>query len=286
MYDKALVIDGIKAKEFERISRNIKLLCGINMEFTEKNVTLIRARLNPVMAENGFTSLDAFMDLVEAQDPVAIRELIQALTTNTTQFFREIRHFTLLDKIIPEIMQEKLKMGSTEIRVWCAACSSGQEVYSIAMSLLNAMEGKSVVPKILASDVDAAVLRKAKNGVYTPKEMEAVNPLFLQKYFSRRVKSNGHHELCVKPSIKEHIRFYLHNLVDREYPFEYKFDIVFCRNVFIYFDQETINRILGTMKSHMAKGSYLFLGHAEGMGDNIEGFTRIAPSVYRKNDKE
>lgn len=246
---------------FNEIADILKNLTGIHLIQNEKNLFLMAGRLNKVFRKLQITSYAEYIELLKSGQQEYITELVSAMTTNTTEFFREADHFDLLKSVVKEILSRK---GSdNELRVWCSASSTGQEPYTIAMVL---EEARSSLPpfklKLLATDIDTDVLQKASNGIYSQREMESVPQLYRQKYFNS-LSGDQQGLYQANAGLRNSIRFAQFNLLTEAYPFKFPFDIIFCRNVLIYFDRPTSSAIISKFAGALGKDSYLFLGHAE-----------------------
>ena len=207
---------------------------------------------------------------------------MSALTTNTTHFFRENQHYEILRKCLAEIIERKRESHSRDIRVWCAAASTGQEPYSIAMVL------QDVIPsagnwnvKFIATDIDPVPLSYGARGLYTENEVSSIPPLFLQRCF-KSVKDSEGEGWQVAESLRKMIRFAELNLIRDSYPFQHKFDIVFCRNVLIYFESQTASAVVHRLGESLSQGGYLFLGHSESGAMKTPLLTGVGPAVYQR----
>lgn len=268
---------------FQLLAQHIKSLCGINLPATEKNQSLMASRLLPLLRARGFTKYKEYSHyLANEASSQELQEFVSQLTTNTTQFFRESEHFEFLKKHLDSVLVAKKKQGSHELRVWCAAASAGQEPYTIAMVIneaLPANENWSV--KFLATDIDTDVLKKAAAGVYSEAEAKTAPSLILQKYFTK-ANVDGEVKYKINNPIRSNIRFAQLNLIETPYPFQHKFDIIFCRNVLIYFDQPTSAKVVENLQANLSDHGYIFLGHSEAGAMRNQPVTCPAPAVYQK----
>lgn len=267
---------------FNKLADYLRREAGINLTLSAKNQTLLASRLCkiiPALGFNGYHQMHAAL----VSGRLDIRDaFISAITTNTTHFFREMPHFDLLAKIVREMSVSGDKKKSKEIRVWCAACSTGEEPYSIAMVVKNnlpAYENWNV--RILASDIDHEVLWKAARGVYPATALESIPQEFKAQYFERGTGVSSEH-VRVRRSIRELITFAPFNLMTPTYSFQNKFDIVFCRNVMIYFDRPEIESTIKKLESSLRVGGYLFLGHSETIMGSSPTLKSRAAAVYEK----
>lgn len=215
---------------------------------------------------------------VARDDDAERQEFVNCLTTNKTDFFREAHHFDYLrDVLIPQIRST----GRRRVRVWSAGCSTGEEPYTIAMTLRDACpasEGWDV--RVLASDIDTAVLAKAERGVYDADRTGDVPPEMLHKHFLRGKGANAG-TVVVRPEVRDLIAFRQINLIADKWPVRTTFDVIFCRNVVIYFDRETQRKLLTRFAAHLAPDGHLFLGHSENIFWMGDAFSPVGGTVYR-----
>ena len=239
---------------------------------------LVESRLLPLARAAGKPDVDAYVgELMRRRNPVALTQVVEALTTNETSFFRDAEPFTALkNTVLPTLAAAR---GGRTIRVWCAACSSGQEPYSIAISALDtpALRGQPV--DVLGTDLSELMVNRARRGEYSQLEVNRGLPATsLVKHFERAGVN-----WRVSSTISSHVSFRTLNLV-RPFPALGRFDIVFIRNVLIYFDVETKRDILRRVRQVMAPDGYLFLGAAEmtmGIDDAWERLPAGRSSIYR-----
>ncbi len=205
-------------------------------------------------------------------------ELVNSVTTNLTSFFRENHHFEFLrDSIVPELRQR----GSRRIRIWSAGCSTGEEPYSIAMTLADAIpDYKSWDIRILATDLDSNVVRHGANGVYDEVRVDGIDKSLLRKYFKKGVGANSG-KVRVKPELAGLISFQQLNLL-HTWPIKDTMDCIFCRNVVIYFDKPTKNKLVGRYADQLIDKGYLFMGHSESLYKSTERFKLLGKTIYQK----
>jgi chemotaxis protein methyltransferase CheR len=270
------------------LSRLLKELAGINLPDNLKNLSLMASRLAPVLKARGLGDYGTFARLLKSGDQEAITEFVSALTTNTTHFFREGAHFQHLSQALPAILERKRKSGHRELRIWCAAASTGQEPYTIAMTVLGGIPDAAHWDiRFLATDIDPEVLSRASLGQYNESEMAGVPPLLRQKYFQSRsqipTRKSPHSEIeQVVPGLSQLIRFAPLNLMSEKYPFQHPFDIIFCRNVLIYFEAATASAVVHRLGTALGAGGLLYLGHSESgtMKSNI--LAPVGHAVYQR----
>jgi chemotaxis protein methyltransferase CheR len=263
----------LNTREFEHISRLAFETCGIDLGAGKRE--LVQARIGKKMRQGRFGSFKEYLRHVEAdktgQELIA---LLDSLTTNFTSFLREPAHFEFLrNTILPGIRGE--------IRIWSAACSTGEEPFTIAFSLLEALGNTDAQRiKILASDLSTRVLETAKAATYPADRFTACPPRWLKDYLLR---GTGQAEgLCrVKPAVRTLIEFRRWNLMETFNPPQ-PFHVIFCRNVMIYFDKETQEGVVNRLATCLAPGGYLLVGHAESLTGLRHPYTYVKPAVYRK----
>ena len=267
----------ITDQEFEHIRGLVYSRFGINL--TDQKRSLVVGRLQKVLKQKNFSSFSDFIRYVEADTTgEALDTLVNRISTNHTFFFREKEHFNyLVDKALPEVVPQ---IKDHDIRVWCAACSSGEEAYCLAMLLMDYFGDD--YPKwdagILATDISARVLDIARQGVYPADRVQEVPPMMKNRYFTKIDKENYR----VTEAVRRDVTYRRFNLMNTLFPFKKPFHIIFCRNVMIYFDTETRDALARRFFDHMVPGGYLFIGHSETLRRDICPFDYIQPAVYRK----
>jgi chemotaxis protein methyltransferase CheR len=268
------------AAGFERLSLRLKHLAGLEMPTTEKNITLMSCRLNPILRRRGLHTYSEYEKVLDKGDSLVIGEFISAMTTHTTHFFREPSHFTLLPKLLPDLIKARSMASKGPLRVWCAAASSGQEPYTILMTLLEAQP--KLAPdalRFLATDIDRAGLIRAADGSYSRSEVTKLPGALQKKYFYQTESPN---DLAVKEEYRRLITFAEFNLMMDSYPFQHKFDIIFCRNVLIYFSHEDSAEVCRKLALALEAGGLIFLAHAEVALIRQLKLNQIAPAVFQK----
>jgi chemotaxis protein methyltransferase CheR len=245
---------------------------------------LVQGRLARRLRELGLPSYEAYCAHVRESGPEELVDLINALTTNVTAFFRENHHFqALAEYMIPEAL--KRNQNSRRLRVWSAGCSSGEEPYCLAMVLTEILPaGLRWDAKILATDIDSEVIAFAQRGVYPADRLSAVPQERLRRCFRKGIGANAGHAL-VQPDIARLITFKTLNLLNN-WPMSGPFDVIFCRNVMIYFDQPTREKIVSRFASLLAPGGYLCLGHSESIHAGTAPFRLVGKTIYRKQGNE
>ena len=265
----------LTSKEFKLFRELIYREFGISL--SDKKQTLVQTRLRKWLHKMELSSYRQLYDYFE-ENPHDLMLLADAITTNVTSFFREQSQWTYLGEHIPEAYASK-----KSLRIWSAACSSGQEPYTIAMFLQSLLqESTSWDIKILATDLSKEILQKAIKGEYRQKDMEGLPKHYRVKYFNKNKTKMGE-TYSISNSLKELIMFRLFNLVSGNYGlFKNKFDIIFCRNVMIYFDKKTQEDVIKNLLSVLKPGGLLLIGHSESITNLNMSIKSVAPSVYMK----
>lgn len=259
------------AQDFERVRRLIYDHAGISLNPHKQD--MVYSRLARRLRITGLGSFNEYLALVESGDTAEWEAFTNALTTNLTSFFREQHHFPLFAE---HIQKQK---GKHPITVWCAAASTGEEPYSLAITLAEAL-GVRHNAKIIASDLDTHVLEKAASGVYTMDRIEKIPPDKVRRFF---LKGSGAHEgqVRVRQELRDVITFRQINLLDAEWPIRGPLDAIFCRNVMIYFDRKTQYQILEKLVPLLQPDGLLFAGHSESFHHAANLFQPCGKTVYR-----
>lgn len=255
----------------------------VGIVLNDKKKSLISGRLQKILRNRAVSSFKEYYDLVvNDRSGEALVELIDRMSTNHTFFFRENDHFELLKKsILPEIKQRNLKKGKKEIRIWSAASSSGEEIYTLKMVLNEFLgTGSDFRSMVLGTDISTKVLQEAVQGNYSSERISGISKTLLMKYFSKTMTGT----FQVKEILKRDVLFKRLNLKMPRFPFKHKFNIIFCRNVMIYFDQPTKLEIVRKFAQVIEPGGYLFIGMSETIGQKNDYFEYIKPSVYVRNN--
>mgnify|MGYP006283573397 FL=1 len=260
---------------FKQFAELIYNEAGIHL--AEHKQALVSARLGKRMRALKINDFDEYYSYVQNDRSQAeLSQLLDAISTNVTFFYREADHFDILSKIV----QEWAQAGQTRFRLWCAAASTGEEPYTIALTLAESLKDLRDV-KLLATDISTSVLNTAKKGEYEGKKLEKISRQLIQKYFSP-VQGKGARTYQVKKHIKDMITFSWLNLSTPPFPMRGPLDVIFCRNVMIYFDNAVRQRLLDEMHRILKPGGYLMVGHAESLSGLLSGFKSVRPSVYVK----
>lgn len=272
--------DTLGDRDFDRLSALINRVAGIKMP--RNKVLMLEGRLRRRVRAKGLATIAQYCNWLFTGNNLdgEIVYLINAVTTNKTDFFREPRHFDfLVDSVLPDLAAK----GRASIRAWSAACSTGAEPYTMAM-LLDAFARDSQGPHfgILATDLDTEVLEIARRGVFPGEMVRPVPPVLRQRYVLQALGA-GRTEVRMAPSLRSAIGFARLNLMDERYPVGEPMDLIFCRNVLIYFDRPTQERVVRRLVSCLRPGGYLFLGHSESIAGIDLPLVPVANTVFRRN---
>ena len=276
---------GIQTREFEftddnfqRIRRFVSEHTGIVLSDAKKN--MVYGRLSKRIRKGGFDNFTAFCNAIDEGVEQEQEFLINAITTNLTSFFRENHHFEFLaNTIIPELVKEKGR--HKRLRIWSAGCSTGEEPYSIAITLQEALPNfEQWDVKILATDLDANVIEHGKQGIYRTDRIEGLTPARIKRCFHRGRGKNAD-MVKVKDELKRMIHFKRLNLLD-EWPMKGPFDLMFCRNVVIYFDKPTQKVLFARYENILKSRAYMFIGHSESLYKVTTDFESLKHTTYRK----
>jgi chemotaxis protein methyltransferase CheR len=267
----------LSTDEYERFCRLIYDKSGIALG--DKKQSLVTSRLSKRLRDLHLSTFSAYYDCVQ-QDSSGEEfvKLLDLISTNKTDFFREPKHFGFLrERILPGLNDRKA------IRIWSSACSTGEEPYTIAMTLYDGVADPSAWDfKVLASDLSTRVLAKAAAGLYDEDRIRDVPPDVARRHFLRgRGENEG--QVKVKPHLRALIQFQRMNLMDDQFPIKSPLDLIFCRNVMIYFDRPTQERLVNKFHRYLKPGGYLFIGHSESLQWVTHPFSLEAPTIYRKD---
>jgi len=245
---------------------------------------MLQARLHKRLRILGMQTFDEYSNFVFSHDgEKEIQFMIDAVSTNKTDFFREPAHFEFLTQsAIPELLKKNNTRQKT-FSIWSAGCSSGEEPYTIAM-VLNEYKNKSKINfnfKIVGTDISMSVLNKAEVAIYNEERIIPV-PMNLRKKYLLKSKNSENKLVRIAPDIRAKVKFNQLNLMDRNFSFQNKYEIIFCRNVIIYFNKKTQENLLKKLYHHLFPGGFLFLGHSETLTNFQIPFISVAPTVYRK----
>lgn len=266
--------------EFLKLKKLVYKNFGINL--TDAKRALVIGRLQSILKKYGFDDFESYYQYVASDvNGAAISELINKISTNFTYFYREEEHFKFFSReVLPDLVEWLNKKKDRDIRLWCAGCASGEEPYTIVMMMMEYFgNGYHLWDSgILATDISENALEMAKKGVY---QIEAISKLPVE-YKNKYMEKIGNEECSVSEKVKKEVTFRRFNLMNKKFPFKKRFHAIFCRNVMIYFDQETKDRLIAKFYDLLEPGGYLFIGHSETVDRANNFFKYVSPAVYRK----
>lgn len=273
----------LSEKQLRRVADYIGREVGIQLE-TSKH-TLVEGRLRRRLRLLGFDDFRDYLDFVldSADGRNEQLHLIDAITTNKTDFFREPEHFRyLVDTALPELERYRRQHGRPDLHFWSAGCSSGEEPYTLAIVLSETMEHHPGLRfSILATDISKTSLQAAKRAVYSEKRIEPV-PLELRRKYFLRSKNRAEELVKMGPELRSRITLGSLNLMATSFGIKQKMDVIFCRNVMIYFNNPIREKLVQRFERQLLPGGYLFIGHSESLNNLKHGLKMVAPMVYRK----
>lgn len=271
----------LKDSEFQRFSRYVYDKCGINLHGGKKE--LLKARLGKILRQRNFHSFRAYYDqVVNDKSGYELTLLLNSISTNLTYFFREPEHFDFLRaKALPELIETKASSRDNSLRLWSAGCSSGEEAYSIAITVSEAVYGmKKWQIEIYATDLSTKVLATANAGIYEEEKVHNI-PFDLKRRYFQKGSNKWKGYFRVKKGIRDMISFKRLNFMEK-FLFKDPFDVVFCRNVMIYFDNPTKEGLIKKLSQCLSNGGYLLVGHSESLTGVKHQLKYIQPSIYKK----
>ena len=267
-------------KEFQQLRDLVYARLGINL--TEKKRSMLIGRLQKLLRTSGFKSFQDYYDyLVNEPNMTAMTELVNRVTTNYSFFYRGKSHFEFFtQRAFPELLDTLRRKNSRDIRIWTAGCSTGEEPFMIIMLMMEYLEREYGLwgGGILATDISEKALKYALAGIYPEDRAKELPKQLRLKYFNKL--ADGH--LAVKDMVKKEVVFRKFNLKNKHFPFKEPFQIIFCRNVMIYFDRPTRDKLLQQFYEVTETGGYLFIGHSETLGRDQQLYRYIMPAVYQK----
>lgn len=275
----------LSQESFQRLGHYVYTQLGIKMP-QEKKV-MMEMRLLPRVKALGLEDLEAYCTYFFSKKGLAQEQwpLVDAITTNKTDFFRESIHFKhLVDFILPEWLEAKCSRENQLFRLWSAGCSTGEEPYSMAMVLSEALAERPFPPwtfNILATDISPAVLKVAKEGVYSDSSAKPI-PEHLLKKFVRQSKDRDKALIRIVPELRQQVKFKQVNFAEHNFKLRQQMDVIFCRNVMIYFDKTMQLKLLQRFCQFLATGGYLILGHTETTHGFDLPLMMVHPTIYKK----
>ncbi len=272
----------ISDKEFNAMRELIYDKFGINL--TDQKRSLLVGRLQKMLRKEGFPSFRAYYEhLSSGQHDAALSTLVDLISTNHTYFNREKAHFEFFSETaLPEIIQRLRQQGRNDIRIWCAGCSSGEEPYTLQMLMLEVLgnDYKNWDAGILATDISDRALTIARQGTYPTDRVDALPENLRRKYFQKV----GEDQWKVAPQVQNEVLYRRLNLMNKTFPFKKPFQMIFCRNVMIYFDQPTREALVSRFHQFTEPGGYLFIGHSETLGRKQGIYNYLLPALYQKGE--
>jgi chemotaxis protein methyltransferase CheR len=277
--------DHLSAIDYQRIASMISSEVGIKLPPTKR--LMVEGRLRKRIRTLGFDGFDSYCAYLFKQDGLASERpyLINAVTTNKTDFFREPEHFTYLEQqMVPHLIAERKGERTPLLKIWSAASSTGAEAYTLAMVLHDQMaqRGGDFRFAILGTDISTAVIAQGQRAVYPAEMIAPVPPEKQGRYVLHARKPGARHEVRIAPELRRLVRFARLNLMDSTYPFDRDVDVIFLRNVLIYFDKKDQEAVIGRLIDHLRPGGYLVLGHSESMIGTSIVMRQVAPAVFQK----
>jgi chemotaxis protein methyltransferase CheR len=266
----------MKETTFNQIRELVYERSGISLG--DNKQALVRARIAKRMRHLNISDYSAYLHyVIEDNSGEEIQHMLDAISTNVTSFYREPAHFDFMQEVIGQWMGR----GAKSLRFWSAACSTGEEPYTIAIEIREAIGSRNIDARILATDISSRVLEISMLGQYSEDKIKPVPKVLRDRYFTR-YKDGGKNIYAVRDSIKEMVVFRQFNLSAAPYPIKKPLDMIFCRNVMIYFDREVRTSLANEFYRLLKPGGYLMVGHAESITGLRGGFQCIKPSIYLK----
>ncbi len=266
--------------EFNALRTLVYERFGINI--TEQKQGLVTSRLQQLLQAQGFASFTEYYHFLRNdRTNQGLDELINRISTNFSFFYRESVHFDFFSKVsLPEFVKRSRAKGANDLRIWTAGCSTGEEPYMLIMLMMEylGMEYQSWSAGILATDISERVLTIASEGVYPEDRVRQVPAALRQRYF----KKAGPGMVQVADRVRQEITLRRFNLMNTEFPFQKPFQMIFCRNVMIYFDKPTRDALIRRFHQALEPGGYLFIGHSETIGRDQELYRYVMPACYQK----
>lgn len=276
--------DRLSERDFLRIADLIGGQVGIKLPIAKR--LMVEARLRRRVKAVGLRSIDEYCRFVFDRNGILTEQihLINAVTTNKTDFFREVEHFHFLEgHIIPALLKHRSRVGNRPIKLWSAASSNGAEAYTIAIVMSEIAARIGDIPfAILGTDISTEMLENANRAVYPESTVEPVPAKLRQRYFLRGTGPTHLGKMRIAPELRRLVQFQRMNLADNRYPVDRDVDVIFLRNVLIYFEKEMQEAVIGRLMDHLQPGGFLVLGHSESMIGSNMGLRQWAPGVFGK----
>ncbi|MFO8064427.1 MAG: CheR family methyltransferase [Spirochaetota bacterium] len=272
----------LTTEQFNTLSRFVESELGIRMPPAKR--IMLESRLQKRLRALSLNSFKDYIDFVfsDSQKEAELLHMIDSVTTNKTDFFRESDHF---DYLTQQLLPQRYEQGwgrQRPLRVWSTACSTGEEPYTLAMVLEEFRHGRQDFSYgILATDISTRALEQGERAMYPEDRVEPV-PNEMRKKYLLRSKDRSSRLVRIKPELRRRVKFHRLNLMHDEYDIRDRFEVIFCRNVIIYFERPTQQRLLSHLYEYLAPGGYLFLGHSETLAGMELPLSSVAPTIYRK----
>ncbi len=277
------ICETLSKSDFERISKTIYNRCGIKLPETKK--IMVEARLRKRLRELNLDNYGSYCNYLFSETGLEkeIFQMVDVITTNKTDFFREPKQFDFLSSTaLPELIDRHSLGTNYCIKIWSAGCSTGEEPYTISMVVNEFLKDfTNITYKILATDISLKVLAKAVKGIYEEERIKPVPQVIAKKYILRS-RDKSKRLVRITPEIRNTINFRWLNFMESDFGLNEKFDIIFCRNVIIYFDKKTQDNLIEKFFSYLNPGGYLFLGHSESIFSKRLPLKQLAASTYIK----
>ena len=263
---------------FDKIRHLVKSHTGIVLADGKQD--MVYGRLTRRLRALDLPDFDSYLKIIEQEDEEELIHLVNAITTNLTSFFREEHHFGYLkNTVFPSLLEKNA--ATRRIRIWSAGCSTGEEPYSIAMTVREFFaDYHDWDVKIIATDLDSNVVAKAESGVYDKARVDGVSPEYKQRWM-KRGRGDKSDLVKIKAELQELITFKQLNLL-HEWPIKGPIDIIFCRNVVIYFDKDTQRTLFGRYADVLSSDGHLFIGHSENMFNVCDRFESLGHTIYQR----
>ena len=275
------MFDQLQERHFAKLAQLVEDHTGIRLPATKR--TMVEGRLRKRVRALGLTRLDEYGRAIFEGGKLndEFIHLVDCVTTNKTDFFREPDHFTFLrERAIPAVASQR---SGAPLKFWSAAASIGAEAYTIAMVAADMLGLEERCFSVLGTDISTEVIAQAQRAVYPVSMIAPVPPAFRERYVMRAVNAERQ-EVRIVPELRRLVRFVNLNLMDDTYPIERDFDVIFCRNVLIYFSKATQDAVLRRLCSHLRRGGFLILGHSESLaGGDLDSMRQVAPTILRRS---
>lgn len=272
----------LTTEQFNMLSRFVESELGIRMPPAKR--IMLESRLQKRLRALSLKSFKDYIDFVfsDSQKEAELLHMIDSVTTNKTDFFREADHFDYLTR---QLLPQRYEQGwgrQRPLKVWSTACSTGEEPYTLAMVLEEFRQGRPDFSYgILATDISTRALEQGERAIYPEDRVEPVSTDMRKKYLLRS-KDRTSRLVRIKPELRKRVKFHRLNLMHDDYDIRDRFEVIFCRNVIIYFERPTQHRLLSHLYEYLAPGGYLFLGHSETLAGMELPLLSVAPTIYRK----